>query len=184
MRMDKTSHAIIVLVEKGYNEIEAMYARYRLEEAGYRVFMIGPKAGECYVGRWGYPCTSELSLYDVHERHYSGVICTGGWSVQRLRVEGTVKTLVKEMFDAGKLVATICNGGAIAISAGICKGQRMAGSPGIIDDLTNAGAIVETAPVVVDRNLVSSGSTNDLPFFMKAALEVLATSLAGVQAHH
>ena len=40
----------------------------------------------------------------------------------------------------GKLVAAICHGGWIAISAGVYRGVRVTGSPGIKDDLVNAGA--------------------------------------------
>ena len=41
----------------------------------------------------------------------------------------------------GKLVAAICHGGWIPISAGVYRGVRVTGSPGIKDDLVNAGAI-------------------------------------------
>ena len=172
--MEKTSHAVLVLVDNGFNEIETMYAKFRLEEAGYRVFLTAPRAGEKYVGRFGYPCTSEISVYDVHGRHYAGVICCGGWAPARLRTEGTVKALVAEMFRAGKLVAGICSGPSVLISGGICQGVKMTGSTAILDDLRNAGATLETGRVTVDRNVVTSGSTNDLPVFMKAVVDVLA----------
>jgi protease I len=176
-RMEKTGLAVLVLVETGFNEIETMYAKYRLEEAGYRVFLTAPKSGEKYLGRYGYPCTSEMSVYDVHERHYAGVIIAGGLAPSKLRTEGTVKSLVAEMFRAGKLVGTICTGGSVLISAGICKGLRMAGSPSIVDDLKNAGATVEQDTVVIDRGVVTSGSTKGLPLFMLGALEVLGAGV-------
>jgi protease I len=62
-------------------------------------------------------------------------------------------------------VAAICHGGWIPISAKVYKGVRVTGSPGIKDDLLNAGAIFEDAPVVVDRNFVSSRRPGDLPDF-------------------
>jgi protease I len=51
---------------------------------------------------------------------------------------------------------------------------RATGSPGIKDDLVNAGAIWEDAAVVVDRHFVSSRKPDDLPAFCGAVLEVLA----------
>lgn len=171
--MEKTGHAVLLLVEAGFNEIETMYAKYRLEEAGFRVFLTAPKSGEKYCGRYGYPCTAEMSVYDVHERHYAGVIIAGGHAPARLRTEGTVKSLVAEMFRARKLVGAICNGGSVLISAGICKGLRMAGSASIVDDLKNAGATIDQGAAVIDHGVVTSGSTKDLPSFMRAALEVL-----------
>jgi protease I len=48
------------------------------------------------------------------------------------------------------------------------------GSPGIKDDLENAGAIWEDAPVVVDRNFVSSRKPDDLPEFCRAIVDVMS----------
>ena len=175
--MEKTGHAVLVLVEAGFNEIETMYAKYRLEEAGFRVFLTAPKSGERYCGRYGYPCTSEMSVYDVHERHYAGVIIAGAQAPAKLRTEGTVKSLVAEMFRAGKPVGAICTGGSVLISAGICNGLRMTGSPSIVDDLKNAGATIEQGAVVIDRGVVTSGSTKDLPSFMQGVLDVLGVSV-------
>ena len=50
---------------------------------------------------------------------------------------------------------------------------RVTGSAGIKDDLVNAGATWEDAPVVVDRHFVSSRKPDDLPAFCQAILEVL-----------
>ena len=59
------------------------------------------------------------------------------------------------------------------ISAGIYSGVKVTGSPGIKDDLINAGAVWEDAPVVVDRHFVCSRRPSDLPDFCKGILEVL-----------
>jgi protease I len=73
-------------------------------------------------------------------------------------------------------VAAICHGGWIAISAGVYRGVRVTGSPGIKDDLLNAGALFEDAEVVVDRHFVSSRRPSDLPAFMAAVIRVLVDS--------
>ena len=72
-----------------------------------------------------------------------------------------------------ELVAAICHGGWIAISAGVYRGVRVTGSLGIKDDLVNAGAVWEDAPVVVDRHFVSSRKPDDLPEFCRAILQVM-----------
>jgi protease I len=78
--------------------------------------------------------------------------------------------LVRDFWTTGKLVAAICHGGWIPISAGVYRGVRVTGSPGIKDDLVNAGAIWEDAAVVVDRQSVSSRRPSDLPEFMAAVV--------------
>jgi protease I len=111
-------------------------------------------------------------------RDFDGVLLPGGFMPDKLRRDPLVLKLVRSFHEDGKLVAAICHGGWIAISAGIYRGKRVTGSPGIKDDLENAGALWEDAPVVVDGNLVSSRKPDDLPLFVPAMLDVLAKQRA------
>jgi protease I len=92
----------------------------------------------------------------------------------KLRRDPKVLELVRSFAASGKLVAAICHGGWIPISAGVYRGVRVTGSPGIKDDLVNAGASWEDAPLVVDRHYVSSRKPDDLPHFCRGILEVMA----------
>lgn len=92
----------------------------------------------------------------------------------KLRRDPTVLRLTREFAEAGKLVAAICHGGWIPISANVYRGVRVTGSPGIKDDLINAGCVFEDSPVVVDRHFVSSRKPDDLPAFCQGILQVLS----------
>lgn len=91
----------------------------------------------------------------------------------KLRRDPKVKSLVRDFVDQNKMVAAICHGGWIPISADVYRGVRVTGSPGIKDDLVNAGAIWEDTAVVVDRIFVSSRKPDDLPDFCRAMIELL-----------
>lgn len=91
----------------------------------------------------------------------------------RLRRDEYVLRLVREFNDAGKLIASICHGPWINISAGIVRGVRMTSTPGIRDDLVNAGADWVDGPVVVDRHHISSRRPSDLPQFAAAMVRFL-----------
>jgi protease I len=177
MSQSNHSTAILIFVEDGYEDMELMYPKYRLEEAGYRVVVAGPKARQKYVGKHGYPCISDASLFDVSASDFRGLICPGGWAPDKLRRIPEVKRLTVEFSNEAKLVAAICHGGWIPISAGVYRGVGVTGSPGIKDDLVNAGAIFEDAPVVCDRHFVSSRKPDDLPAFMRAVLQVLTAAM-------
>ena len=97
----------------------------------------------------------------------------------KLRRDPKVLALVREFAARGKLVAAICHGGWIPISAGVYRGVSVTGSPGIKDDLVNAGALWSDAPVVVDRHFISSRKPTDLPAFMAAIVDLLAARVAG-----
>ncbi len=56
---------------------------------------------------------------------------------------------------------------------GVYRGVRVTGSPGIKDDLINAGAVWEDTEVVVDRQFVSSRKPDDLPAFCREVIKVI-----------
>ena len=165
---------ILTLVGDDYEDLELWYPKLRLEEAGAHVTLAGSMQGCTYAGKHGYPCTSDAAIADMEAADFHGIVIPGGWMPDKLRRDEKVLDLVREFAAHGKLVAAICHGGWIAISAGVYRGVRVTGSPGIKDDLMNAGAIWEDTPVVVDRHFVSSRKPGDLPAFMEAIVEVLA----------
>ena len=165
---------ILVLVGDDYEDLELWYPKLRLEEAGAHVTLAGSMQGRTYSGKHGYPCTSDAAIADMEAADFHGIVIPGGWMPDKLRRDEKVLDLVREFAAHGKLMAAICHGGWIPISAGVYRGVRVTGSPGIKDDLMNAGAIWEDTPVVVDRHFVSSRKPGDLPVFMEAIVEVLA----------
>ena len=171
---------ILVLVGDDYEDLELWYPKLRLEEAGAHVTVAGAVQGHLFSGKHGYPCTSDAAISDMEASDFQGIVLPGGWMPDKLRRDEKVLDLVREFAAHGKLVAAICHGGWIAISAGVYRGVRVTGSPGIKDDLMNAGAIWEDAPVVVDRHFISSRKPGDLPAFMAAIVEHLAAAVAVV----
>lgn len=163
---------ILMFVGNIYEDLELWYPKLRLIEAGAKVVLAGPQAGFVYAGKNGYPCRSDAAIDDMNANDFDGVICPGGFMPDKLRRDPKVLSLVKECADAGKLVAAICHGGWIPISAKVYNGVRVTGSPGIKDDLINAGAIWEDAAVVVDRHFVSSRKPDDLPDFCRGIFSV------------
>jgi len=164
----------LMFVGDDYEDLELWYPKLRLEEAGGHVTLAGELQGRTYSGKHGYPCKSEAAIAEMEAADFHGIVIPGGWMPDKLRRIEKVLDLVREFSAHGKLVAAICHGGWIPISAGVYRGVRVTGSPGIKDDLMNAGAIWEDAPVVVDRHHVTSRKPADLPAFMAAIVEVLA----------
>lgn len=165
---------VLMFVGDIYEDLELWYPKLRLIEAGAEVVVAGEEAKKNYEGKNGYPCLSDASYKSQKSSDFHGLVVPGGFMPDKLRRDPVVLNLVREFADAGKLVAAICHGGWIPISAKVYKGVRVTGSPGIKDDLENAGAIWEDAAVVVDRHFVSSRKPDDLPQFCHAILQVMA----------
>ena len=167
-------YRLLIFVSDEYEDLELWYPKLRLQEAGAHVTVAGEESGRIYRGKHGYPCKSDGEIALMESADFQGVVCPGGWAPDKLRRNAKVLQLVREFAGAGRLVAAICHGGWIPVSADVYRGVHVTGSPGIKDDLVNAGALWEDRSVVVDRHFVSSRKPDDLPDFCRGMLEVLA----------
>src|SRR5213592_551163 len=167
--MNKT---ILGFVDDLYEDLELWYPKLRLEEAGYTTRLAGLDL-KFFRGKHGYPAAAEALISEVKSADFLGLLVPGGFMPDKLRRDPKVLSLTREFFEQGKMVAFICHGGWIAISAKILKGKRATGSRGIKDDLENAGAIWADEPVVVDGNLISSRTPKDLAPFAAAMVGFL-----------
>ena len=170
-----TGKQILIFVGEIYEDLELWYPKLRLIEAGAKVVLAGPEAKQVYAGKNGYPCSSDIAISDVRDGEFDGLVVPGGFMPDKLRRDTRVLEIVRQFDAAGKLIAAVCHGGWIPISAGVYRGVRVTGSLGIKDDLVNAGAIWEDKPVVIDRHFVSSRKPDDLPEFCRGILSVLTS---------
>lgn len=163
---------ILMFIEDVYEDLELLYPKYRFLEEGAEVVIAGPVAGRVYTGKNGYPCKADAAIIDMDANAFDILVIAGGFAPDKLRRDNKVKELTRTMHEQGKIVAHICHGGWITISAGIMKGFTCTSTPGIKDDLVNAGAIWVDEPVVVDRNQVSSRKPDDLPDFCREIIRL------------
>ena len=166
------NRTVLSFLDDIYEDLELWYPKLRLEEEGFHLKCAAPVL-KTFVGKHGYPAPADLLLKDASSRDFCGLLVPGGFMPDKLRRDAKVLSLTREFFEQGKLVAFICHGGWIPISAKILKGKRATGSLGIKDDLENAGAIWVDEPVVVDGNLISSRTPRDLAAFGRAMVTFL-----------
>jgi protease I len=167
---------VLVLVGPEYEDLEVWYPKLRLEEAGFTVRLAG-LGDPMYSGKHGYPCPVDGHVRDWNAAQLAAIVAPGGWAPDRIRRDAGALSLVRDVHDAGNLVATICHGPWILISAGIVRGRTLTSSIGIRDDLVNAGARWVDQEVACDGNIISSRAPKDLPAFGKACVDWL-------EAHH
>ena len=84
------------------------------------------------------------------------------------------ESLIKFIYDfhkAGKVIACICSGAQLLISAKIVKGKKIAGYYSMKDDITNAGGIYTDQPAVVDDKIITTAHYKDMGPWMAATLD-------------
>ncbi|TWU65421.1 putative cysteine protease YraA [Crateriforma conspicua] len=170
---------VLSLVGEIYEDLELWYPKLRLIEAGADVVVAGPEANAHYNGKHGYPCTSDAAIADMNADAFDALLVPGGFMPDKLRRDPVVLDLVRAFDASSKPIAAICHGGWIPISAGVYRDVCVTGSPGIKDDLVNAGATYEDAAVVVDRHHITSRRPDDLPEFCRAFIEAIANQSGG-----
>ena len=176
--MELKGKRIAVLVDNVYQEMEVWYPFFRLQEAGAEVITVGAVAGQTYSSKLGYPVKAEKSYDEVRAADFDGVVIPGGYAPDHIRRHPKAIQLVREIDQAGKLVASICHGPWVLCSTGTLKGRRVTCFFAIKDDVVNAGGLYEDASVVVDGGLVTSRKPEDLPDFCRACIEVLSRQAA------
>ncbi len=165
------SKKIAILVADFVEEVEFIYPYYRLKEEGFDVVVISPD-GKPVKGKKGLTISVDGGL-ELLKGEYDAVYIPGGYAPDRLRRYGEVLDFVREMYESGRPVCSICHGPWVLISAGIVKGRRVTAYFAIKDDLVNAGARYTGNPVEVDGNLITGTDPSAMPDLMKKFVEIV-----------
>ncbi len=172
--MELTGKNVIILVEQSFNDHEFWYPYYRLKEAGARVVVVGSGTATKYVGKSGTEAFVDAAAGDISSSEFDGIIIPGGYAPDHMRRYKEMVGLVKELYEAGKVVAAICHAGWMLASADILKGRTVTSFFAIKDDLVHAGANWVDQEVVEDGHLITSRKPEDLPAFMRSFIKKLA----------
>ena len=162
-----------ILTEDQYQVLEVWYPYLRLREEGIETVLVGTGAKKEYKSKEGYPAQEELSIKKAKTGDFLGVVIPGGYAPDALRRYPRVNQFVRDLYNDGKIVACICHGGWVLISAGILKGKKVTSFSAIKDDMINAGAEFLDKEVVVDGNLITSRNPYDLPAFCREIIRQL-----------
>lgn len=165
---------VLILVANGFEDLEFFVPLMRLQEEGAHVTVAGINANEPLTGKNGLHALPRTSIAECSANDYDGIVIPGGWAPDKLRRYDEVKQLVRDFYESGKIVAMICHGGLVGISAGIVKGHPAIGSEGIKDDLVNAGAVWRDEPAFRSKNLVWGRVVADVPDFCRELVKALA----------
>lgn len=178
MAADLQGKRVAILAADGVERVELEQPREVLDKAGARTEVLSVDEGEIQarendldpVGTFGVDgLVAEASVAD-----YDALVLPGGTvNPDKLRLDEDAVAFVRDFVESGKPVAAICHGPWTLIEAGVATGRTLTSFPSIRTDLRNAGANVVDQEVVVDKNLITSRSPEDLPAFSAAIVSHL-----------
>ena len=164
----------VIITGHGFQDEEYVYPYYRLLEGGFSL-EVATKEGAIVYGKYGVPARSTMNTLDLDANNFDLVVLPGGFEApDRVRLLPEVLEFVRNMDTQKKLIAAICHGPWILISAGITKGRKMTAFWSIEADVRNSGADYQhKVPVVIEGNLITSPHYNNNGDFMKAVIDYL-----------
>ena len=165
---------IAILAEEGFEDSELIEPLRAMTNVSARVIVVGTGSHESYRGkRSKVRIKVDITADKVNGNDFDAIIIPGGYAPDRMRLSQSMVDMVKRAFDSGKVVAAICHGPQLLISADIVRGRRVTSWPSVAVDLINAGAKWVDEPVVRDGNLITARKPADLPRFNKAIIDAL-----------
>lgn len=171
--MELQGKKVAIPVESMFNTFEFWYPYFRLKEAGAEVTVVGSGSAGTYTGKPGTEVKADVSIDQVSAADFDGIVIPGGYAPDIMRRYPKMVQLVKDLFEDGKVVAAICHAGWMLASAKILPGKTVTSFFAIKDDLVHAGAEWIDQEVVVDQNLITSRTPDDLPAFMRAVIAAM-----------
>ena len=172
----------LIVTWQGFQDQELVYPYYRLREEAEQpddvvvmANVIGRISGIMGVNMDSHALTDELkdeSKAEYYLQNYDILVLPGGVkALEKLRQEKHVVGFIAQWNAMNKVIASICHGGQLLISAKVVKDRRISAYYSIKDDLSNAGAQFVDAPFVIDKNIVTSPHYQWMGEWMKAAID-------------
>ena len=165
---------IAILIAEGFEDLEFFYPLLRFTEAGAEVITAGITRDEVR-GKHGMEFTPEKIVGEISAEDFDCLIIPGGSAPKRLRESEKVLDLVKMSVGDGRVVAAICHGPQVLVSAGLVKGRKLTAYGSVKDEIVEAGGIFDYVEVQRDGNLITSRFPEDLPAFSKAIIKALTS---------
>ena len=157
---------------------EFIYPYYRLLEADFEVdvCMLEGKPVKGFLGTTLPPNKDQpvKSIDDIKVTDYKVLVLPGGVkAMEKVRQEGKIIEFISNFNKEKKIIACICSGAQLLISAKVVKKRKIAGYYSMKDDLINAGAIYTDLPAVVDENIITTAHYKDMGPWMREVIKKL-----------
>tara|TARA_B100000242_G_scaffold115480_1_gene80630 strand:+ start:399 stop:911 length:513 start_codon:yes stop_codon:yes gene_type:complete len=163
----------LIVVAQNFQDEEFVYPFYKLKE--FADVYVASSDGKDRFGKYGVPARVTHKFSEINVDELDVLLIPGGFECpDRLRIDQDCLNIVRKCVEKNILVAAICHGPWVLISAGVTKGIPMTGYLAIHTDLANSGAELDSKnELVVSENFISAQHYRNNPEFMLAVQKKL-----------
>ncbi len=175
---DLTGKKIAIIATSYFEEAELVTPRDELTKAGAEVKVYSADTDPIQAVEGDTEPTQKIDVDgtfgDLDVSSVDAVVVPGGTvNADHLRTDEDAQQIARDAVEHDKVLAVICHGPWLLVSAGLAKGRTLTSYPSLAIDLENAGATWRDDEVVVDGRLITSRTPDDLPAFVEAISEAL-----------
>ena len=167
---------VALFAEDLFEDSELLEPLHFLQDNGAKVSIIGSGRAREFRGKNGAVISVDADASTVSARDFDAIIVPGGYAPGKMRRSPSMIRLIAEADDQGIIIAAVCHGPQMLISADILHDRIATSVDTIAVDVKNAGAHYVDEAVVVDGNLITSRTPADLAEFNDAILAALNDS--------
>ena len=179
MANELSDRKVAILAADGVERVELEKPRAAVQDAGAQTELLSIHDGEIAARNNDLEDAGTFTVdglvSDASIDDYDALLLPGGTvNPDKLRMNEDAVRFVRDFFNSGKPIGSICHGPWTLVEADVVRGRTLTSFPSIRTDLRNAGANVEDEEVVTDEGLVTSRSPDDLPAFCSKIVEEFA----------
>ena len=164
----------VMLLAEGFEEVEALMTADLLMRGGVDVKLVSVSGEKQVSGSHQIAVGVNLTMDEIRASEPDAVILPGGMpGTLNLGKSEAVTGFLRQMNEAGKIVAAICAAPSVLGACGVLRGRKATCYPGFEDKLTGAHFVDEMA--VVDGNIVTSRGLGTSMEFGFALIEQLVS---------
>jgi protease I len=176
---DLSGKTVAIIATDFFEEPELVQPRDQLREAGATVKIYSDTGDPIQAVQGDTEPTQKVdvdgSFDDLDPSAIQALVVPGGTvNADRLRVDPKAQDIVRRVMEDKRPLAVICHGPWLLVSAGLARGRSLTSFHTLADDIRNAGGTWTDEEVVVDGNLITSRSPDDIPAFVKALEDALS----------
>lgn len=166
---------IAVVLDNLFEDVEFTSPVEAFKKEGHEITVIGKEAGTVKGKSEDTAVQIDKAISDVKPEDFDALLIPGGFSPDMLRgdEQGRFGEFTKHFVQNEKPVFAICHGPQLLIDTDLLKGKKLTSYLSVRKDLENAGATVVDESVVVDSNIVTSRTPDDLEDFNRESVNLL-----------
>jgi len=163
-----------IFFKDGCEEIEGLTVVDILRRAGVEIVMVSATGKKEITGSHSMVFATDALFNENDYSDADAVIIPGGMQgTKYLQEDDVLKKVLRECYDAGKVVAAICAAPTVLAATGILDGKHATCYPGFEEFCSSKGAKMKNKPVVQDENVITGqalGAAVDFSLAIVAAL--------------